>query len=116
MEAAVTSIDQNIAEGKGRQYRKEFIQFLYVAEGSPFEVLTLTKIFMCRRLLKQQEAAEIRKKAEVIDRKFHGLINSLRNNLRIDYALSGALLGWNDPQAERSSAYGLMKERRTKNE
>jgi len=79
MEAAVTSIDQNIAEGKGRQYRKEFIQFLYIAEGSLFEVLTLTKIFMRRRLLKEQEAAEIRKKAEVIDRKLHGLINSLRN-------------------------------------
>jgi len=79
MEAAVTSIAQNIAEGKGRQYKKEFIQYLYVAEGSLFEVLTLTEIFMRRRLLKEQEGAEIRKKAEVIDRKLHGLINSLRN-------------------------------------
>jgi four helix bundle protein len=79
MEAAATSIAQNIAEGKGRQYKKEFIQFLYVAEGSLFEVLTLTKIFMRRRLLKEEEAAEIRNKAEVIDRKLHGLINSLRN-------------------------------------
>jgi four helix bundle protein len=79
MEAAATSVAQNIAEGKGRQYKKEFIQFLYVAEGSLFEVLTLTKIFMRRRLLNEQEAAEVRKKAEVIDRKLHGLINSLRN-------------------------------------
>jgi four helix bundle protein len=79
MEATVTSIAQNIAEGKGRQYRKEFIQFLYVAEGSLFEVLTLTEIFMRRRLLKEQEAAEIRKQAELIDRKLHGLINSLRS-------------------------------------
>jgi four helix bundle protein len=31
MEAAVTSPAQNIAEGKGRQYKKEFIQFLYIA-------------------------------------------------------------------------------------
>jgi len=38
MEAAVSSIAQNIAEGKGRQYKKEFIQFLYVGEGSLFEV------------------------------------------------------------------------------
>ncbi len=79
MEAAVTSIAQNIAEGKGRQYRKEFIQFLYIAEGSLFEALTLTKIFMRRKLLEEQEAVEIRRKAEVIDRKLHGLINSLRN-------------------------------------
>ena len=27
MEAAVVSSSQNIAEGKGRQYKKEFIQF-----------------------------------------------------------------------------------------
>ena len=40
MEAAVTSVPQNIAEGKGRQYKKEFIQYLYIAEGSLFEVLT----------------------------------------------------------------------------
>ena len=79
MEAAVTSIPQNAAEGKGRQYRKEFIQFLQIAEGSLFEVLTLTEIFKRRRLFKEEEAAEIRKKAEVIDRKLHGLINSLRN-------------------------------------
>ncbi len=78
MEAAVSSVAQNIAEGKGRQYKKEFIQFLYVAEGSLFEVLTLTEIFRRRQLIKEQDALEIKRKAEVIDRKLHGLINSLR--------------------------------------
>ena len=33
MEAAVTSPAQNIAEGKGRQYKKEFIQYLHIAQG-----------------------------------------------------------------------------------
>ena len=79
MEAAVSSISQNIAEGKGRQYKKEFIQFLYVAEGSLFEVLTLTEIFKRRKLVKEDEFIEIRKQAETIDRKLHGLINSLRS-------------------------------------
>jgi four helix bundle protein len=82
MEAAVTSIAQNIAEGKGRQYRKEFIQFLYVGEGSLFEVLTLTEIFKRRKLVKEEEFIEIRKQAETIDRKLHGLINSLRSRQR----------------------------------
>jgi four helix bundle protein len=81
MEAAVSGISQNIAEGKGRQYRKEFIQFLYIAEGSLFEVLTLTEIFRRRGLLKEEEAAEIRKKAELFDRKLHGLINTLKRRL-----------------------------------
>jgi four helix bundle protein len=59
MEAAASSIAQNIAEGKGRQYKKEFIQFLYVAE--------------------EKQTDEIKKQAEIIDRKLHGLINSLRS-------------------------------------
>lgn len=78
MEAAVSSIAQNVAEGKGRQYKKEFIQFLYIAEGSLFEVLTLTELFKRRQLIKQEDDNTIRKQAEIIDRKIHGLINSLR--------------------------------------
>ena len=78
MEAAASSIAQNIAEGKGRQYKKEFIQFLYIAEGSLFEVLTLTEIFKRRKLFDEKHAIDIRKQAEIIDRKLHGLINSLR--------------------------------------
>jgi len=78
MEAAVSGIAQNIAEGKGRQYKKEFIQFLYIAEGPLFEVLTLTELFKRRKLIKGQDAIHIRTQAETIDRKLHGLINSLR--------------------------------------
>jgi four helix bundle protein len=78
MEAAVSSIPQNIAEGKGRQYKKEFIQYLYIAEGSLFEVLTLSDILKRRSLIRENESIEIRKRAEIIDRKLHGLINSLR--------------------------------------
>ena len=78
MEAAVSSIAQNIAEGKGRQYKKEFIQFLYIAEGSLFEVLSLTEIFRRRMLFSEEDAIGIRERAEVIDRKLHGLIRSLR--------------------------------------
>jgi len=79
MESAASSVAQNIAEGKGRQYKKEFIQFLYVAEGSLFEVLTLTVIFKRRGLFTEKDALAVRKRAELIDRKLHGLINSLRS-------------------------------------
>ena len=79
MEAAVSSIPQNIAEGKGRQYKKEFIQYLYIAEGSLFEVLTLSEILKRRNLIREKGSIEIRKQAEIIDRKLHGLINSLRS-------------------------------------
>jgi len=77
-EAAVTSVAQNIAEGKGRQYKKEFIQFLYVSEGSLFELLTLVEIFNRRKLISDDDVEKIREKAENLDRKLHGLINFLR--------------------------------------
>jgi four helix bundle protein len=79
MEAAVAGIPQNIAEGKGRQYKKEFIQFLYIAIGSLFEVLTLTELFRRRKLFSNNEVLNIRSQAEVIVRKLYGLIHSLRS-------------------------------------
>ena len=78
MEAAVSGIPQNTAEGKGRQYKKEFIQFLYIAQGSLYEVLTLTVIFRRRNLFKKKDAVKIWNDAEVIDRKIHALIRSLK--------------------------------------
>ena len=33
-----SSVPTNIIEGQGRQYKKEFIQFLYIAKGSLEEV------------------------------------------------------------------------------
>ena len=78
MESAVSGISQNIAEGKGRQYNKEFIQFLYIAIGCLFEVLTLTEIFKRRKLIKEKEAIQVRKKAIIIYSKTTALIKSLR--------------------------------------
>jgi four helix bundle protein len=83
MEAAVTSVSQNIAEGRGRQYKKEFIQFLHIAEGSVFEVVTLNEIFRRSTLFSHEEAEEIRNRCEQIDRKLNGLINSLRGKKRV---------------------------------
>jgi four helix bundle protein len=81
MEAAVGSVAQNIAEGKGRQYNKEFVQYLYIAEGSLFEVLTLSELFRRRKLFTDKEATNIREQAIVIDRKIRGLIKSLKKRM-----------------------------------
>jgi len=82
MESAVTSPAQNIAEGRGRQYKKEFIQFLHIAQGSVFEVVTLNEIFRRMEIFTDEETNEIRFRCEQIDRKLNGLINSLRGNKR----------------------------------
>ena len=77
MEAAAVSPAQNVAEGKGRQYKKEFIQFLHIAQGSVYEVVTLNAVFRRRKLFPEGEARELRNRCEQIDRKLNGLINSL---------------------------------------
>ena len=82
IESAAVSVPQNIAEGKGRQYKKEFIQFLHIGQGSIYEVVTLNEIFRRRRLFSEEEAMEIRNRCEEIDRKLNGLINSLRGKRR----------------------------------
>ena len=82
MEAAATSPAQNIAEGKGRQYKKEFIQFLYIARGSVFEVVTLNRIFQNQGLFSNETALQVNIACEQLDRKLNGLIHSLRENTK----------------------------------
>ncbi len=82
MEAAAVSVPQNIAEGKGRQYKKEFIQYLHIAQGSVYEVVTLNEVFRRRRIFREEQSSEIRNRSEQIDRKLNGLINSLHGKKR----------------------------------
>ncbi len=84
MESAVTSPAQNIAEGRGRQYDKEFIQFLYIAEGSVFEVVTLTEVFRSNGIFTSEQSDDIRGRCEQFDRKIIGLIKSLKIRLKND--------------------------------
>ena len=78
METAVSRVAQNIAEGKGKQYKKDFIQSLQTAESSLFEFLTVTELLKRRGCISEQDGTKIRTQSEIIDRKVHGLINSLR--------------------------------------
>jgi four helix bundle protein len=82
MEAAVVSPSQNIAEGRGRQYKKEFIQYLHIAQGSVFEVVTLNEVFRRRKIFTHSEAEDVRDRCEKVDRKLSGLINALQGKKR----------------------------------
>jgi len=82
IESAVVSPAQNIAEGKGRQYKKEFVQFLHIAQGSLYEVVTLVEVFRRAGLFSEAESLKIRTHCEKIDRKINGLVNSLRGKRR----------------------------------
>jgi len=83
MEGAATSVPQNIAEGKGRHHRKEFLQYLSIAQGSLYETVTLNEIFHRYKLFDDVDYFEIRSRAERIDRKLNGLMNSVRGNRKL---------------------------------
>lgn len=82
LEGAVVSVAQNIAEGKGRQHRKEFLQYLSIAHGSLYETVTVSEVFRKRQIFSERESADIRGKAELIDRKLNGLMNAVRGKSR----------------------------------
>lgn len=79
LEASVTSIPMNVAEGKGRFSRKEFVQFLYIARASLFETITLVEIFRKRGWVLSSECEKIRSEGDEIGKMLSGLINSIKN-------------------------------------
>jgi len=71
----------NIAEGRGRDSKKEFIRFLYIARGSLFETLTLLEIFKLRGWLTLETFSDLEKQSIEIAKLINDLIRSISNNL-----------------------------------
>ena len=80
LESAVTSIPMNIAEGKGRESRKEFVRFLFIARGSIYETLTLLEIFLRQGWITQEKFSELETSSIEIIRMLKGLINSINKS------------------------------------
>jgi four helix bundle protein len=80
LESAVTSIPMNIAEGKGRESKREFIRFLFIARGSIYETLTLLEIFLRQGWITQEKYSELETSAIEIIRMLKGLINSINKS------------------------------------
>jgi four helix bundle protein len=77
---AVISISNNIAEGSGRNNRKEKRYFYNIAKGSVYEVVNLLEICKKRGYLEAEPHAVFYKQAEEIARMLSGLMNSVRSN------------------------------------
>ena len=81
LESAATSVAMNIAEGKGRYSKREFIQFLYIARGSLFETITLL-IIVCRlSWIEDSELEGLRNEAIVIGKMLSNFASSLKRTL-----------------------------------
>lgn len=80
---ASTSIPLNIAEGSGCRTKKEFIQFLYIALRSQYEVVTIIKLSYRLGYLEVVNKEELENEIAEIGRLLQGLINSLQNKSNI---------------------------------
>jgi len=82
LESSATSVAMNIAEGKGRYSKKEFIQFLYIARGSLFETITLLMLFTQNNWLTKSQFEDLKKDAGEISRMLSGLISTIRRSVK----------------------------------
>jgi|SRR5579863_109605 len=74
---AAVSIPTNIAEGMGRNYTKDTIQFFHVSRGSAYELETLLNVAMMINILDNQTYNKISDKIESSIRLINGFINYL---------------------------------------
>lgn len=75
---AVVSIPSNIAEGQGREYKKEFYQFLSIAYGSLREVETQVLISEKLNYIDESVCIAIIEQCNEIGKLINGLKNSMR--------------------------------------
>jgi four helix bundle protein len=81
LESSATSIPMNIAEGKGRDSKKEYVRFLYIARGSIYETLTLLEIFLRQGWISKETYTELERNSLEIIRMLKGLINSISKSM-----------------------------------
>jgi len=82
LEACSTSIALNIAEGKGRYSKKEFIHYLFIARGSLFETITLLTIFNKNKWINDAELEKLKAFGDEIGKMIMGLIRSIKDDIK----------------------------------
>ena len=76
---SAVSVPSNIAEGAGRNYDKEFIQFLYIASASMSELETQLLIACNLEYFPENILKEFNEKTKIISLQILGLIKYLNN-------------------------------------
>ena len=80
IEASSASISANLAEGKGRFSKKEFVQYCYIARGSLYETITFLEIFKRKGWISTTDLSSLREEAISIASMIKGLINSIKKS------------------------------------
>lgn len=72
---AAVSIPSNIAEGCGRNYKKDTIQFLHISRGSIYELETLLNIAVMVEIISENDFAPLANKIDECIKILNGLIS-----------------------------------------
>jgi four helix bundle protein len=75
MRRSAVSISSNIAEGKGRSTRKDFVSFLHIAQGSLFELET--QLLLAKELY-EIDSKNLLKMIEEEQKMISGMIKKLK--------------------------------------
>ena len=78
---AAVGVPSDIAEGKGRLSKKEYVQMLSRARGSVHEVQTQLEISRNLGFLTEDAFHNLKPKADEVGRLINGLIRSVRHQL-----------------------------------
>ncbi|MFW6120977.1 MAG: four helix bundle protein [Petrotogales bacterium] len=78
MKRSAVSIPSNIAEGKGRNSKKEFIQFLSVARGSLNELETQCEIAKRAKLIDEDQLTKVHEIIKTIRYGMNALMRRIR--------------------------------------
>lgn len=74
------SIPSNIAEGYGRNYKKDYSRFLQISRGSLFECQTQIEIALNLGFISSEDCEEINEFSTEIEKMLNSLINKLSEN------------------------------------
>lgn len=75
---AAVSIPSNIAEGMGRQHKKDTIHFLHIARGSAYELETHLNIALMVAIIDEQKFKTIISIIDELMKLLNGLINYMQ--------------------------------------
>ena len=81
---AVVAIPSDIAEGRGRLSKKEFLQMVARARGSSYEVQTQLEAAFNLGYLAREQFEELLEKASEVSRLLNGLIKNLQKQIKDD--------------------------------
>ena len=80
MRRASISVVSNIAEGMGRQYKKETIQFMYMSRGSLNELEAQLDVSFDLQYIKEDELKQANEAVESSRKLLSGFINYLQKS------------------------------------